>query len=108
MRLPAFFMLERNMNRPKPRVRRILCPVTGNHTHLDKGGNRVPHDKILLIYHEEEGRPPKRLWIHCGDPKCNCWIQVKFNSTGGVSTKRMPEGVRFHADAVPVLHEEPA
>ena len=68
---------------------KVLCP---NHR----------YDKILMTY--DPGL--RRFWIHCGDRKCNRWIQVDINKLGGVNTTLMPEGHQFDFETMPTLVKE--
>jgi len=65
---------------------KILCP---NHN----------YHKILMAY--ETGC--RRFWIHCGDRKCNRWIQVDVNDSGGATTTMMPVGYHFDFEIKPTL-----
>lgn len=91
----------------RPRLRKIVCPK--KHTRFNRRtGSQESFDKILAIYHEEENDRPKKFWFHCGDKSCNTWVQVKFNSRGGVVIKPMDGKPRFFADKASALIVEEA
>ena len=59
------------------------------------------YNKILMAY--EPGK--NRYWVHCGDMKCNRWVQVDFNRGGGVTTTLMPKDYHFDFDSVATVVE---
>jgi len=67
---------------------RINCP---NHQ----------YPKILIAYDPHQ----KRFWVHCGDRKCNRWVQVDINKNGGITAKLLPITQHFNFDSVAVVSE---
>lgn len=64
------------------------------------------HDTIVLVYEENEAQAPTRFWVHCGDRKCNRWLQVDFNARGGPSAMVMPKGCHLELSKTPILAGE--
>ena len=82
-----------------PKKRTINCPNKEVHGNIKTASKR----KIVFAYEENGSNTPKRFWVHCSDPKCNHWIEIRFNELGGVIVKVMPKNYKFNFLKTPVI-----